>query len=126
MEERPSVTERPNSGVAFDAEFLRSTVHALEPDPRSTSFVRFDSALGKMRPLQLEDHYRAVCELLLHRGVPRDVGIHFETAKNLYLYAWFVYRFFAVAEHHALTGLEFALRERFGKALPKKYLGRGG
>jgi len=33
--------------------------------------------------------------------------------KNLYLYAWFVYRFYPVAEQHVLVSLEFALRERF-------------
>lgn len=38
--------------------------------------------------------------------------MHFETAKNLYLYSWFVYRFYPVAEQQALTSLEFALRER--------------
>ncbi len=44
--------------------------------------------------------------------VPESVKVHFETAKNLYAYAWFVYRFYAVAEQQALTSLEFALRER--------------
>lgn len=38
--------------------------------------------------------------------------MHFENARNLYLYAWFVYRFNAVAEEHALGSLEYALRLR--------------
>src|SRR5437016_3265947 len=33
-------------------------------------------------------------------------------ARNVYLYAWFVYRFYPVAEHHSLACLELALRER--------------
>jgi hypothetical protein len=41
--------------------------------------------------------------------------------KNLYLYAWFVYRFYPVAEHHALTCLELGLRLRFPGPLPKEY-----
>ena len=45
-------------------------------------------------------------------AVPLHVRVHFETAKNLYLYAWFVYRFFPIAEKQALTTLEFALREK--------------
>ncbi len=108
------------------AEFLRSIENATQPDPRSISFVRYDTALKAMRPLSLEDHHSAMSELALHSGVPENVSIQFETAKNLFLYAWFVYRFFAVAEHHSLACLEFAMRERFGNALPKKYLGRGG
>ena len=53
--------------------------------------------------------------------VPADIRIHFETAKNLYLYAWFVYRFYPVAEQQALTSLEFGLRERLALAYPDKY-----
>jgi phosphoenolpyruvate carboxylase len=37
------------------------------------------------------------------------------------LYAWFVYRFYPVAEHHALACLELALRERYEKEIPKEY-----
>jgi hypothetical protein len=47
--------------------------------------------------------------------------VHFETAKNIYLYAWFVYRFFPVAEKHVLATLEFALRERLALLYPKRY-----
>ena len=45
--------------------------------------------------------------------------VHFETAKNLYLYAWFVYRFYPVSEQHALATLEFALRERLAPLFPQ-------
>ncbi len=38
--------------------------------------------------------------------------MHFDTARNVLIYAWFVYRFHAVAEQQALTSLEFALQER--------------
>lgn len=50
-----------------------------------------------------------------------DVRVHFETARNLYLYAWFVYRFYPVAEQQALISLEFALRERLALSYPDKY-----
>ena len=43
-----------------------------------------------------------------------------ETTKNLYLYAWFVYRFYPVAQHHALTCLELGLRTRFWDDIPAK------
>ena len=109
----------------FRGEYLRQPKDVHFPDPRSTS-VKYDAAIGKMRPFTLEDHYRAVCDLTTHPGVPERIKIQFETAKNLYLYAWHVYRFLAVAEHHSLACLELALRERFGEDLPKKYVGRGG
>lgn len=68
----------------------------------------------------IEDQYEAIASFKLNETVPDDVAIHFETAKNLYLYAWFVYRFYPVAEQHVLASLEFALRERFSDFVKKK------
>lgn len=107
MVEKPSNPDclKPLSGV-------------LSADPRSDN----QSVLDILQPGEdaLDEHHRAVAEISLTSSVPEDVNIQFETAKNLYLYAWFVYRFFPIAEHHALTCLEFGLRQRFPK-LPKKY-----
>ncbi|MDH5571704.1 MAG: hypothetical protein OEY89_08065, partial [Gammaproteobacteria bacterium] len=50
--------------------------------------------------------------------------VQFETAKNIYLYAWYVYRFFTVAEHQALTCLELSLREKLLDKVPKSYYPR--
>ncbi|MDD5384231.1 MAG: hypothetical protein PHG89_05050 [Gallionella sp.] len=61
----------------------------------------------------VESQYEAIARFKLNETVPIDVVTHFETAKNLYLYAWFVYRFYPVSEQQALASLEFALRERF-------------
>jgi hypothetical protein len=44
--------------------------------------------------------------------VPAPIREHFNTGKNLLLYAWFVYRFIPVAELHAYSTVEMALRER--------------
>ncbi len=52
--------------------------------------------------------------------------MQFETARNLYLYAWFVYRFYPVCEHHALACLELALRERYGNEAPNDYRNKDG
>jgi hypothetical protein len=75
-------------------------------------WVRIDYAAGTTRPVQLDDHHEGIAALSLHAGVPQDVALQFETARNLYLYAWFVYRFYPVAEHHSLACLELALRDR--------------
>lgn len=69
----------------------------------------------------IDEHHAEVARLKLANSVPESTKVQFETAKNLYFYAWFVYRFYPVAEHHALTCLELGLRLRFPDPLPKKY-----
>lgn len=105
-------TEEENPRNGFDPERLRPVQHVCEPDPRSTMWVRIDHTTGTSRPVGIGDQHEQVSGLTLHAGVPRDIILQFETAKNLYLYAWFVYRFYPVAEHHSLACLELALRDR--------------
>jgi hypothetical protein len=94
-----------------DPERLRQPKETCVADPRNESF----SILSEegLRPKTLDDHYRNVSEILLHDKVPDGIRIQFDTTRNLYLYAWFVYRFYPVARGHAYTCLEYALRERF-------------
>lgn len=103
-----------------DSDRLRNPQAALLPDRRTGSFagIRADGSSSK---ITLQDRYEDVCEFALNESVPNDVRVHFETAKNLYLYAWFVYRFFPVAEKHVLATLEFALRERLAQLYPDRY-----
>ncbi len=75
------------------------------------SFVRVDAATGLNRPLSQTDQYELVAEYTLSDAVSVDVRIVFDTARNLYLYAWFVYRFYNVAEQQVFACLEMALRE---------------
>jgi len=96
----------------YDLEGLRPAEHACEPDPRNTMFVRIDRSNGTSRPMELTDHHELISAYALHGGVPQEIVMHFETARNVYLYAWFVYRFYPVAEHQILACLELALRER--------------
>ncbi|MBI3430121.1 MAG: hypothetical protein HY050_08740 [Actinobacteria bacterium] len=84
-------------------DFLRSPDNVCKQDSRGW--------------IAIEDQHSRVEKLQLHSGVPEDVRVQFETTKNIYLYAWFVYRFYPVAQHHAYTCLEFALRERFESEL---------
>lgn len=109
-------------------DFLRSPGNACKPDQRSEGFsVLADNGF---RPKRLEDQHRAVAGLVLHDRVPEGIRVQFETTKNLYLYSWFVYRFYPVAQHHAYTCLELALRECFEAAMlvagePKREHGPG-
>jgi len=91
---------------------LRPLEKLCEPDERARFLVRIDSRTGRSRPATAADQHGAVIDYRLNSTVPEEVVVHFETAKNLYLYAWFVFRFYPVAEQQALASLEFALRER--------------
>ena len=91
-------------------EGLRSVQDVCKPDRRSPVSDFITNA-----PITIQNQHDAVAVFVLHNGVPEDIRVQFETSKNLYLYAWFVYRFYPVAKLHAYTCLEFALRERFEK-----------
>src|SRR5438309_10969287 len=101
----------------FHPEFLRQVEHVCKPDPRNTVFVILDPEKGE-RPLEISDQHESIARFSLNKGVPEEIILQFETAKNLYLYAWFVYRFYPVCEHHALTCLELALRKRYEREAP--------
>jgi hypothetical protein len=91
---------------------FRAQDRVLLPDERWTPIVNLDLATGKTSPRALETEHSRIAELTLDDCVARDVRVHFETARNLLLYSWFVYRFVQVAELHALGTLEMALRLR--------------
>ena len=81
---------------------LKPLDQIYEPDDRQISFST-----------SLEDHHAALEEIVLNDAVPLDVRQLFETAKNLSLYSWFVYRFHQVSELISFSALEMALRERY-------------
>ena len=95
-----------------DSDLLRTPSTVYRPDSRSPRLSFLTN-----QPLTVEYQHKAVVEIVLHQCVPEDIRIQFETTRNLYLYAWFVYRFYPVAELHAYTCLEFALRARFADEL---------
>ena len=109
--------------VTSNADGLRTPELLCEPDSRTRSFVRMDRETGATHPLSTFDQYAAVAAYTLSEAVPEDVRILFDTARNLYVYAWFVYRFYNVAEQQVLACLEMALRERLKSEmpLPEKY-----
>ncbi|RKT25620.1 hypothetical protein B0G69_1339 [Paraburkholderia sp. RAU2J] len=98
--------------VLDPCDLLRTIDSLHEADIRNGFFSRRDGVTGEIQPVTVSEHLADVVSVGLSVRVPRSVRVHFETAKNLYAYAWFVYRFYPVAEQQALTSLEFALRER--------------
>jgi gamma-glutamylcyclotransferase len=97
---RLSLTGAPSGPAIEDP--LKPLGEVTQPDSRQASFV------GTLAHLHAE-----LVTYRLHAGVPKDVVQLFETAKNLSLYSWFVYRFHQVSELVAFAALEMALREKF-------------
>lgn len=85
-------------------------------DPRYASRAVLDPK-AEARRMTIEDHWRDINTLALHGGVPNVIRVHYETARNLLLHSWFVFRFQQVAEMHAYASVEFALRMRAGLPL---------
>ena len=81
-----------------ESDLLRTPEKACCPDSRVFALARVDVRTGLIRQSNLKDQYAVVGSFLLNSTVPEDIAIQFETAKNLYLYAWFVFRFYPVAE----------------------------
>jgi hypothetical protein len=83
----------------------------LLSDVRQTFWVKIQPD-GSTREFRFDDLHKRVAELVLNSTVPEDVRTSFDTARNLYLYSWFVYRFLTVAELQAYAAFEYALGKR--------------
>jgi hypothetical protein len=93
-------------------EELKSLQELLEPDVRSTVMVFQNVKTGVTRNISIGDLHRSAAAAKLKDYVSPEIRSHFATAQNLSVFGWFVYRFHPVAELHALSSLEFALREK--------------
>lgn len=82
-----------------DLERVRPLAEITSPDPRHTGQGEVPEAL-----------YKSLSELHLNEAVPVDVRQLYETAKNLSLYSWFVYRFHPIASFIGYSCLEAALK----------------
>ncbi|HEY2329989.1 MAG TPA: hypothetical protein VGI63_09285 [Verrucomicrobiae bacterium] len=83
----------------------------LLSDVRQTFWVKIQPD-GSTRPFQFDDLHKRMAVLVLNSTAPEDVRTGFDTARNLYLYSWFVYRFLTVAELQVYAAFEYALGKR--------------
>lgn len=90
---------------------FKPLAEVMLPDVRHRWLVRLQSD-GMVRNVGLEDLHKRMGQLILNSTVPEDVCTGFDTARNLFLYSWFVYRFRTVAEIQAYATLDFALGQR--------------
>lgn len=89
----------------------------LEADSIWQAFVLRNRETGKTRKITLRDRYSAVETITLSSAVPESIRGHFDVARNLLLYSWFEYHFMPVAEMHAFSSVEYALRIKSGKPM---------
>ena len=90
---------------------LNTPETACQADERSRAFGVAD----------ISNQYRLIEPYGLDENVPEVIITQYEVARNLYLYAYYVYRFYMTAQHQVLITLEFAIKERFGADIIAKY-----
>ena len=96
---------------------LKTLNEVTLPDPR-WEHEHLLVSRHKPGPFELADLHERLTQWLPSPAVPENVRVQIETARNLMLYAWYVFEFQSVAEMQAYAALELALRERLGH--PKK------
>lgn len=73
-------------------------------------------AFGK----SVEHFQKQICDVQFIPAVPEHPRRVFETAKKLYIFGYFYYRFFTVSEHYAYLALESAIKHRYNQSLRPK------
>lgn len=68
---------------------------------------------SRRKHITLDYLHSELSKIELSKSVPEEITIQFETAKNLFLYSWFVYRFHHIADLQAIAALELALKTKF-------------
>jgi len=91
-------------------ERLKRLEDICQPDQRWLNRVDIDYSTGAVTPTTVESIYTLVEEIELGANIPNEVRSHFEIARNLIVYSWFVYSFSVVAAMQALASLEMAVR----------------
>jgi hypothetical protein len=91
--------------IKLQGEGMRLIDNMSLPDIRSTYFVG----------CTIENMHSVIAQYSLNSNVPQNIQNHFDTARNLFLYAYHVYRFYNVAQHQLYSLLELAIRTCVGE-----------
>ena len=89
----------------------------LEADSIWRGLVLYSHETSTSRDRTLRDHYSGIESITLMQSVPESVREQFDTARNLLLHSWFVYSFIPIAQLHAFSSVEYAIRIKSGKPL---------
>jgi hypothetical protein len=91
---------------------LKAADALLEADPRYRDCIFESAATGERRPLCINDMRAMVAGIELGSHVPAEIREQFDTARNAFVYSWFVYELATLGEQQCFATLEMALRRR--------------
>lgn len=95
-------------------EKLKPRAEVFLPDVRYLNRVNLDHSTGVVSEMTIDTIYEDLEQIQLNPTVPESVRSHFEIARNLAVYSWFVYSFNVVAAMQAFASLEMAVKEKSG------------
>lgn len=97
-------------------EILKDLGKLAEPDSRNLAFAILDPSLpdGK-RPITDADRHGVMAGLDLPDSVPETIRSAFAVTRTLWVYGWFYWPFYTLAEFHALLCLDMALATRIAR-----------
>jgi hypothetical protein len=105
-------------------EALKKPQDLCEPDRRNQYFVVLDQTVpGGVRPSTAEDRYLEMEALDLPGHIPEYIASAFAVARNLWMYGWFYWPFYALAGFQAHRCIEAALRDRHERGHPTELEG---
>ncbi|MBT3767216.1 MAG: hypothetical protein HOH80_15270 [Rhodospirillaceae bacterium] len=105
------IVRRGKDERLYGSDDLKPLDNIHDPDIRDSYWVKVPSG----KAITFKEHYEHVASFKLLPSVPNDIQVQFDVARNLYVYAWYVYRLTSPAQAQAYATLEFALRERCKK-----------
>ena len=98
----------------------------VKPDPilPLSKIAEMDETLKAFLPVSkgeaIKKLQKDICDIQLIPNVPEDVTKVFRHAKNLHIYGFFCYNFYAIAQHYAYLTLESAIKNRYYQSFEKE------
>lgn len=102
----------PSQKLEYPTDELRTPINMATSDKRNHYF----------NVTSPEILYDAIAQYPLNSNVPEHVVAQYETARNLYLYAFNVYRFYNVAQQQLYSVLELAIKDGIGEEKLKEFI----
>jgi len=110
--ETKDVNLTPSQKLEYPTDELRTPINMATSDKRNHYF----------NVTSPEILYDAIAQYSLNSNVPQHIVAQYETARNLYLYAFNVYRFYNVAQQQLYSVLELAIKDGIGEEKLKEFI----
>lgn len=110
--ETKEIRLRPSQKLEYPTDELRTPINMTTSDKRN-HYYNITSP---------EILYDAIAQYSLNSNVPEHVVAQYETARNLYMYAFNVYRFYNVAQQQLYSVLELAIKDGIAEEKLKEFI----